>query len=140
MQAALDQADSEQSALLTESPGWHDSATTVRDETRHVTTVLGSEERAFLMEFWERGVMMATGRTTELTAAAGTTDAWQSGSRLAELRESWTFVHYVELAEAFESGNPTQVKWDILRRSDARHLNRELLEAAYADAPGQPRA
>ncbi|MGH3390275.1 MAG: DUF6193 family natural product biosynthesis protein [Actinomadura sp.] len=131
MQAAFDGDGYELTALLTEAPGWWDCATVVNDGNRHVSTVLGSEERWFLMEFWERGVMVANGKTTDLAAPAGATATWQLGSSLAALREVWPFVRYGELAEAFERGNPTQVKWEILRRSEGP-IDRSLIEAAYA--------
>jgi len=66
MQAALDHAGYELTARLTGAPGWWDCATCVGNGSRHVSIVLGSQERWFLMEFWERGVMMANGKTTEL--------------------------------------------------------------------------
>lgn len=47
----------------------------------------GKPAACFSHGLWERGVLMAKG-TTELTAAASTTGAWQSGSRLTALRES----------------------------------------------------
>lgn len=131
MQAALEDAGHELTALLTDSPGWWDCATVVTDGQRHVSTVLGSEERWFLMEFRERGVTMARGNTTDLAAAADATASWQAGSDLAALSEAWPFVHYGELAQAYERGNPTQVEWEILRRPDGP-IDRDLLEAAYA--------
>jgi hypothetical protein len=131
MQAALDHGGYELTAQLTDSPGWWDCATSVKDGNRHVSTVLGSQERWFLMEFWERGVMMANGKTTDLAAAAGATGTWQTGSSLAALQQAWPFARYGELQEAFERGNPTQVKWEILQRSDGRLIDRDLIEAAY---------
>jgi hypothetical protein len=153
MQAALDDAGHELTALLTERPGWWDCATVVTDGQRHVQTVLGSQERWFLMEFWECGVGMAHGKTTDLAAAAGAIATWQAGGRLAVLREAWPFVQYGELAEAYERGNPTQARWQIFRRSSRwshiqaayergiptqatleifRRSQQDLIEAAYA--------
>ncbi|GAA3243849.1 DUF6193 family natural product biosynthesis protein [Actinocorallia longicatena] len=85
------------------------------------------------MEFWERGVTMARGKTTDLAAASGATAAWQTGSRLAALHEAWPFVHYGELAEAYERGNPTQVQWELLRRPGGP-IDPDLIETAYAQS------
>jgi Family of unknown function (DUF6193) len=131
MQAAFDDAGHELTALLTWAPGWWDCATMVTDGQRHVNTNLGSQERVFVMGFWERGVRMAGGKAPDLTAAAGATATWQADSRLAALREAWPFVEYGELAEAYERGNPTQAMWEIFRRS-RRSRDRALIEAAYA--------
>lgn len=132
MQAAPDQAGYSLTALLTGSPGWWDCATCVDSGNRYTSVVLGSQERWFLMEFWERGVMMANGKTTELAAAAGATGLWQTGSRLPELQAAWPFVHYGKLAEAYEHGNPIETKWEIYRRTRASHIDHDLIEAAYA--------
>ncbi|WP_162908384.1 DUF6193 family natural product biosynthesis protein [Allorhizocola rhizosphaerae] len=132
IQTALDHAGYELTALLTSSPGWWDCATWVDNGNRHVSIVLGSQERWFLMEFWERGVRMADGKTTDLAAAAGATGLWQTGSRLRELQAAWPFVRYGKLAEAYEHGNPVETKWEIYRQSQARHIDHDLIEAAYA--------
>ena len=48
--------------------------------------VAASEERWFLMEFWNWGVMMAYGKTANLSAAAEAIGRWQAGALLRELR------------------------------------------------------
>jgi hypothetical protein len=97
-----------------------------------VTTIAGSEERRFLMEFWERGVMMARGKTTDLAAAAGAVGLWQAGSRLSELHSACPFVEYGPLAEANERGEAVEAKWTIYRHTTAPHVDHDLVEAAYA--------
>ncbi|MBF6302650.1 hypothetical protein IU459_34700 [Nocardia amamiensis] len=135
MQAELDHAGYALTTLLTSCPGWWDCATRVGDDRRHVQTVLGSEERWFLMEFWERGVMMAHGSTADLAASAGAIGLWQAGSRLRELQATWPFVRFGELTEAYELGDPVETRWKLYRQTRARHIDHDLIEAAYA----QPR-
>lgn len=115
--------------------GWRHTEATVGDDHRHVSILLGIEERWFLQEFWERGVMMASGKTTELATAAGAIGLWQSGNTLRELHAAWPYVYYGELAEAYEHGDPVETKWRIYRQTRARHIDHDLIEAAYA----QPR-
>ncbi|PXX56302.1 hypothetical protein DFR70_12043 [Nocardia tenerifensis] len=135
MQAELDHAGYALTASLTSSPGWWDCATRVGDDRRHVQTGLGSKERWFIMAFWERGVMMASGKTADLAASAGAIGLWQTGSRLRELQTTWPFVRFGELAEAYEHGDPVETKWKLYLQTQARHIDHDLIEAAYA----QPR-
>ncbi|MFF3226012.1 DUF6193 family natural product biosynthesis protein [Nocardia suismassiliense] len=135
MQAEFDNVGYSLTASLTSSPGWWDCATRVGDDRRHVTTVLTSEVRWFTMEFWERGVMMAHGKTAELAASAAAINLWQTGSRLRELRAAFPFVRFGELAEAYEQGDPVETHWKSYRRTQVPYIDHDLIEAAYA----QPR-
>ncbi|MFB8277323.1 DUF6193 family natural product biosynthesis protein [Nocardia colli] len=135
MQAEFDHTGRSLTASLTNSPGWWDCAAIVGDDRRHVTTVLGSKERWFIMEFWERGVMMANGTTTDLAVSAAAISHWQNGSRLRELQATAPFVRFSELTEAYEQGDPVETKWNLYRRTQAPHIDHDLIEAAYA----QPR-
>lgn len=76
---------------------------------------------------------MATGLVTELRAAAGAAVRWQAGAGLRELQAAWSFVRYGALAEAYERGNPVEVRWREYRRMTAWHLDHDLVEAAYAE-------
>jgi hypothetical protein len=135
MQAALTRAGHELTAVLTDSPGWRDCATRVGDGHRHVTALAASQERWFLMEFWDRGVMMASGKTGDLPSAAAAIGLWQAGSRLRELRSACPFVRYSALAEAHERGDAVQAQWALYRRTPASHVDHDLIEAAYAQPP-----
>jgi hypothetical protein len=134
MQTALNQAGYDLTAQPERAPGEQYSGAWVTDDKRHVSTHLAIGERWFLMEFWERGVRMAHGKTTDLLAAAGSTGLWQSGATLRDLQATWPFVKYGDLAEAYEQGNPVEVKWMGLRQNTSEN-DRDLIEAVYA----QPR-
>ncbi|MFI0406797.1 DUF6193 family natural product biosynthesis protein [Actinomadura sp. 3N508] len=135
MQAALDDTGHDLTAQLTSSPGWWDCVTRVGDDHRHVTTIAGSEERCFRMEFWQRGVAMAGAKAADLPAAARAISLWQTGRCLSELQSACSFVQYDPLAEAHERGDAVEVRWAIYRRTSAPHVDHDLIEAAYA----QPR-
>ncbi|MEV5831578.1 DUF6193 family natural product biosynthesis protein [Spirillospora sp. NPDC052242] len=132
MQTALDHAGHELTAQLTGAPGWWDCATRVGDGHRHVSVTAASQERCLLMEFWGRGVMMAKARTGDLAAAAEATGLWQAGTRLDELKTACPFVQYSPLAEAHERGEAVEAQWAIYRTTSARHVDHDLIEAAYA--------
>jgi Family of unknown function (DUF6193) len=135
MQAALTLAGHELTAVLTSAPGWRDCATRVGDGHRHVTALAASQERWFQMEFWDRGVMMASGKTADLPAVADAIGLWQAGSGLRELHSACPFVRYSPLAEAHERGDAVHVQWMLYRRSPASHVEHDLIEAAYAQPP-----
>ncbi len=132
MQAELDRAGYPLTATLTNSPGWWDCATRVGDNRRHVTTVAGSQQRWFIMEFWERGVCMACGKTADLAASAGAIGRWQAGSRLRELQAARPFIRFDELAEAYERGDPVETQWKMYREARSPYIDHALIEAAYA--------
>ncbi len=133
MQSAFDAAGAELTASLTDAPGWWDCAARVGDATRHANLHLAAEERCVLLDFWDRGVLMATGVTTDLSAAAGAIALWQAGSRLRELRAAWPFVRYGDLAEAYESGDPVEAKWQRCLRTAVPPVDSGLVEAAGAE-------
>jgi hypothetical protein len=123
-------------AVLPERPpGWRLTGALVEDSSRATHTLLGIKERCFLMAFWERGVNMANGTTTDLDAVATAAGLWQPGATLRELQSASPFVRYGALAQAYESGDPVEAKWKSYRETSARHIDHELIEAAYA----QPR-
>ncbi|QIS11556.1 DUF6193 family natural product biosynthesis protein [Nocardia arthritidis] len=135
LQAELRRVGFDLAVVPSESPGWRYVGATVRNDRRYVSILLAIKERWFSLQFWERGVMMASGGTVELDAAAGAVGLWQSGATLRDLRNGWSFVRYSELAEAYEHGDPVAVTWKSYRRTRASHIDHDLIEAAYA----QPR-
>ena len=132
LQAELGRAGFDLSVKVPQEPGWRYSGATIRNDHRHTRVLLGSEERWFILEFWERGVGMGQGKTADLAASAGSIGLWQSDTTLRELQNAWPFVHYGELAEAYEHGDPVETKCSIYRQSRASRIDHDLIEAAYA--------
>ncbi|MEV5575163.1 DUF6193 family natural product biosynthesis protein [Spirillospora sp. NPDC052269] len=135
VQVALDEAGHELTASPSGAPGWWDCATRVGNGHRHVSILAAGLERLFLMEFWDWGVMMAKAQTGDLLGAVKAVGLWEAGARLRELKDACPFVEYGPLAEAHEAGEATEAKWALYRTSIARHVDHDLIEAAYA----QPR-
>ncbi|MEV0623945.1 DUF6193 family natural product biosynthesis protein [Nonomuraea sp. NPDC050404] len=98
-----------------------------------MNTLAASEDRRFLMEFWDRGVRLAKAGTGDLPGAARATALWQGGAQLRELKAGCPFVEYCPVAEAHERGEAVEATWAIYRTASARHVDHDLIEAAYAE-------
>lgn len=132
LQTAVRRAGYQLEVLPTRAPGWHRSGAHAQSSIRTTSILLGISGRSFNMEFWEHGVMMASGTTTSLATAAIATGTWQSGAALNDLRAACPFVHYGQFAEAHEHDRAVEAKWTTYRETTARHVDHELIEAAYA--------
>lgn len=110
------------------SPGWRHVGAEVRNGERKADVVMGNTERVFTVQFWLRGVRMASGATDDLSAVAGALDGWHDGLRVGPLVEAWPFVSTHGFAEAFERGDAEAIehRWQSIYRntSNASQLTR----------------
>jgi hypothetical protein len=111
LQVELDQAGHQLTVLTGTPPGWRYVGARVEDDSRITSIGMGTQERAFVMEFWYVGVCMAHGTTEDVSGVAGATHVWQSGARVRELNEAWPFVRFDALAEAHERGEAAGYTW-----------------------------
>ncbi|MFG1807860.1 DUF6193 family natural product biosynthesis protein [Streptomyces sp. NPDC049040] len=90
---------------------------TVRSPTGYFAVYLDTEERDFVVVFWDRGVKMGGGATADLDEVVRAASAWQQGLPLREMKARAGFVYYDELGEAHEAGaaQAVAVKWRMLR-------------------------
>ncbi|MEU6076253.1 DUF6193 family natural product biosynthesis protein [Micromonospora sp. NPDC047074] len=141
LQAQFDAAGLAVRAQHLSSPGWRHTAAEVRSAERNADVVMGLRERAFCLQFWTRGVVMARGTTDELSAVTGSMHGWQSGMRVGELTSAWPFLSANGFAEAFERGDAEAIDHRWRRYHDnsppASHLTR--LHPFIALAFHQPR-
>lgn len=73
---------------------------------------MATEERLFLSDFWNRGVLLANGSTPDLEATAGAMDHWTTTlCRASELEERFEFVTPTEDAEIYEKGQEVEHSW-----------------------------
>ncbi|MFB9237091.1 hypothetical protein ACFFWC_16260 [Plantactinospora siamensis] len=92
---------------------------------------LAAEERLFLIKIEGKGHGWATGGTPVLLDAARTVEAWRRGASLQALKSAFPFMGYTRLAQAFEEGNPTAVRWqELIGDGDLDDL-RPLLVTAH---------
>lgn len=131
LQEAVHQAGHEIDVLPERAPGWARTGARVDADMRTTSVLLGIGERAFIVNSWERGVLMAKGTTSSLEATAAAVATWQSGAALRDLQDACSFIEYGSLAEAHERGDAVEAKWTIYRHTSASHVDHELVEAAY---------
>lgn len=132
LQEAVHQAGQQIDVLPERAPGWVRTGARVDDDLRTTSILLGINERSFIVNNWERGVLMAKGTSTSLEAIVAAVAAWQTGASLRKLQDACPFIEYGPLAEAHERGDALEAKWTIYRRTSASHVDHELIEAAYA--------
>ncbi|MFE6691426.1 DUF6193 family natural product biosynthesis protein [Streptomyces sp. NPDC057743] len=72
------------------------------------------EERWFSISIEGDGYSWASGGTDSLLTVVEVLEAWQGGVRVRELSARFPFMHYDELAEARESGDPVSFQWNRL--------------------------
>src|SRR5690242_19990681 len=111
LQAEFDTAGLPAQARHVSSPGWRFVAAEVNSAERHADVVMGSQERAFCLQFWTRGVCMANGTTQELPALAAAMNDWQSGMPVRQLVSAWPFLKTNGFAEAFERGDAEAIDY-----------------------------
>jgi len=113
LQSEFDAAGLASRAQHVPSPGWRYLAAELSSAERHVDAVMGTRERAFGLQFWQRDVLMAHGNTDELPAAAGAMHAWKSGIPVRHLISAWPFLSSNGFAEAYERSDAEAVdyKW-----------------------------
>ncbi|WP_406478098.1 hypothetical protein [Streptomyces sp. NBC_01615] len=88
---------------------------------------------AYVITFVRDDQGRAHGATRDKRLLADAACAWLAGTGLEEMAARWPFVEFSELQLALERGDALETQWRILRR-DASELDRELVEAAAADA------
>lgn len=73
---------------------------------------IAAEERRFLFDCWEQGVLLAAGSTDSLVNLAQALDAWIAQRfTVSGLSAGFLFVVAGERAEAFEQGREVEWKW-----------------------------
>jgi len=86
------------------------------------------EERLFLCDFWDQGVMLALARTPDLLQVARSIHAWvQEKANTSQLRESFPFATCEPIAESFEKDMEVEWKWESLEESARTHRDMATL-------------
>lgn len=80
---------------------------------RTVTITLGSQERWLIAECWQRGAVLASGKTPDVWAMLGAAQAFLHEVSLADLHAQFPFLGVSDLGLAFEAGTEVTVKWQI---------------------------
>ncbi|MFJ8960804.1 DUF6193 family natural product biosynthesis protein [Lentzea sp. NPDC102401] len=100
------------------------------DRAVHVTPV--AAERLFYVRHQLREKYLSRVTTTELAAVTGSAAAWLGGATPRELAAAWPFADFVDVADAYESGDRTELSWQQYRANKTDGLG-EFVEAAMRE-------
>ncbi|MEV6238001.1 DUF6193 family natural product biosynthesis protein [Lentzea sp. NPDC051838] len=88
-------------------------------------------ERQFLVRHKLRGMHLSFLLTTDLTEVVGSAATWLGGATPRELAAAWPFADFVDVADAFESGDRIELAWQ-LKRAQKNELH-EFVDAAMRE-------
>ncbi|HMJ91930.1 MAG TPA: DUF6193 family natural product biosynthesis protein [Candidatus Acidoferrum sp.] len=109
--------------LPTDSTDWFPKTyARVEAANRFVQVYVAALERLFLMEFWSKGVCLASGNCPDIRQTASAIHQWLSDVKLRVSGLSKDFIWVVpkEGAEAFEEGQEVDWRWEQLVNDEAR--------------------
>lgn len=136
LQGEFDAAGHELTAQVPAAPGWRLIGATVRADPsaadRAADLVMGLHERVFTVQCWTDGVLVTSGNTVDLRAAADAVWRWLSGATVRELRAASGFTQVSAWAEACERGAAIEYTWE-------RYREHPQLSAFVAAAAREPR-
>jgi Family of unknown function (DUF6193) len=128
LQAEFDTAGVAARAQHVPEPSWRYVGAQVSDAERKADVVMGIRERVFCLQFWARGVCMASGTTDDFPAAAAAMHAWQSGTRVRQLVSTWPFLGTDGFAEAYERGDADAIDYRWRQYLDNPHREPHLAQ------------
>ncbi|SFR20194.1 hypothetical protein SAMN04488564_105153 [Lentzea waywayandensis] len=100
------------------------------DRAVHVTPVGG--ELLFYVRHKLREMHLSRVTTTELAEVTGSAAAWLGGVTARELAAAWPFADFVDVADAYESGDRTELGWQQYRANKKDGWG-EFVEAAMRE-------
>ncbi|MCA9051630.1 MAG: hypothetical protein KDA89_22985 [Planctomycetaceae bacterium] len=101
--------DAEQKNIMKGFPAY----ARVEQAERFSQVYIGVEQRMFLYDFWQRGVMLADAATHDLKEVANSIHRWITGlATTRQLANEFPFVKPEKSAEAFESGSEVEYRWN----------------------------
>jgi hypothetical protein len=89
-------------------------------------------ERLFHVGHLLRKTYLSWLTTTELDEAVGSVAMWLSGATARELAAAWPFADFVDVADAYESGDRIEFGWQMLRARKYRGYG-EFVEVAMRE-------
>lgn len=108
--------------------------TAVADTDRGAIFIhLGARRRKFSISIEGDVHPWADGGTDDLLSAVKVVHVWRRGATLEKLKSDFPFMHYSELAKAYESGDPVATQWEQLLDTEEFSSVRAILQKVYAD-------
>ncbi|WIX98148.1 DUF6193 family natural product biosynthesis protein [Amycolatopsis mongoliensis] len=107
-------------------------AATMSRRDRAVYVMPRRGERLFRVRHMLRGTYLSRLSTVELAEVTGSAASWLGGATARELVAAWPFADFVDVADAFESGDRTEFMWQVYRAYKVSGLG-EFIEAAMRE-------
>lgn len=135
LEAVLEAACPDCDIEMVDAPGaFGGFVATVSKRDRAVYVIPLRDKRLFRLRHKLKATYLSLLATTELAEVTGSAAAWLSGATARELAVAWPFADFVDIADAYESGDRIELMWQLFRAYDQFDLG-EFLEAAM----GEPR-
>lgn len=99
---------------------------------RAVSVMPRAGERLFRVRHLLRGRYLSWLSTADLAEVTGSAASWLGGATARELAAAWPFADFVNVADAYESGDRTEFRWQVYRAAGVSGLN-EFIEAAMRE-------
>lgn len=133
LEAALKAACPGCAIEMTDAPGAFGGvmATVSKRDRAVVVTPLG-RKRLFRVRHKVRATYLSWLSTTELAEVTGSAATWLGGATARELAVAWPFADFVDIADAYESGDRTELMWQMFRAYEKFDLH-EFIEAAMRE-------
>ncbi|WP_132117213.1 hypothetical protein [Actinocrispum wychmicini] len=103
---------------------------TVSRGDRAVYVIPARGKRLFRVRHKLRGTYLSWLATTELAEVAGSAAAWLGGATVRELAVAWPFADFVDIADAYESGDRIEFQWQVYRAYKKSDLGAFIKAAA----------
>ncbi|GLY49648.1 DUF6193 family natural product biosynthesis protein [Lentzea sp. NBRC 102530] len=118
---------------LRDAPGaFGGRVATVSEGGRAVYVMPQGGQPRFSVRHVLNGTYLSHVATTELAEVTGCAAAWLGGATPRELAAAWPFADFVDVADAYESGDRIEFAWQ-LKRADRTHGLHEFVEAAMRE-------
>jgi hypothetical protein len=105
---------------------------TVSRHDRVVTVMPLVGRRLFRVRHKLRATYLSRLSTTELAEVTGSAATWLSGATARELAAAWPFADFVDIADAYDSGDRIELRWQLFRAAREFDLA-EFIEAAMQE-------
>ena len=105
---------------------------TVTKGEREVYVIPLRGERLFRVRHKLRATYLSRLFTTELAELTGSVATWLNGATARELAVAWPFADFVDIADAYESGDRIEFMWQVYRAYGESGLG-EFIEAAMRE-------
>ncbi|WNV85530.1 DUF6193 family natural product biosynthesis protein [Umezawaea sp. Da 62-37] len=118
---------------MKDAPGaFGEFSAVVRKGDREVHVIPLKNKCLFFVRHRLRGTYLSWLATTELVEVTGSAATWLGGATARELAAEWPFADFIDVADAHESGDRTELRWQMFRAHKQHDLG-EFIEAAMRE-------